>query len=639
MVTCAHPSQVQQQPWNSNLPTLHHLIKTCKTQRDINQIHARLISTGLIKNPSLTSKITLNFCASIHPPLAQFARFLFLSQTHLHIFTWNALIKSFSHGDDPKQAVLLFQFMLCRGVRGDKFSFSLVLKACSRLGFIKEGMQIQGLIEKREFRPDVVLRNSLIGLYLKCGCVEFARLVFDKMPERDSVSWNAMIDGYSRMGMMGVAGDLFGKMPGWARNVASWNSMVRGFARSGDGIELAWGLFDEMPERDVVSWNCMIDGCVKCGKIEAAKYLFDRMPERDAVSWATMIDGYMKVGKIDEARFLFDRMPESKRDVVTWNAMLAGYVQSGECFEALVLFHDFVDRSDLVPDHATLVIALSAVAELGRIDEGTTIHQYIEINGLCLDGNLGVALIDMYSKCGSIKNALKVFENLEQKSIDHWNSMIGGLAIHGLGELALALYMEMEELSIEPDDITFIAVLNACGHAGLVKEGLICFEHMRRVHGLKPKLQHYGCLVDILGRAGQLEVAKKLIEEMPMPPNDVIWRSLLSACQNHGNFKMGVWVAEHLMKMDTINSSSYILLSNIYAGFGVWDNVSEIRCRMKERGVKKIPGCSWIELEGTVHEFFVGDFTHPQHREINSVLISLCKHLSHKPFIVTQLHE
>ncbi|KAK9143379.1 hypothetical protein Syun_012779 [Stephania yunnanensis] len=636
MVTCAHP-------WSSNLPTTTlHLIKTCKTQRDIDQIHARLISTGLIKNPSLAAKITLHLCGSNHPPLAQFARFLFFHQfisqsPHLHIFIWNALIKSFSHGDRPAQALLLFHFMLCRGVCADKFSLSLVLKASSRLGLLREGMQVHGLMEKVEFGSDVVLRNSLIGLYLKCGCLEFARLVFDKMPARDSVSWNAMIDGYSKMGMMGLAGDLFGKMPGWARNAVSWNSMVGGFARSRseDGLEVAWGLFDEMPERDVVSWNCMIDGCVKCGRIEAAKYLFDRMPERDAVTWASMIDGYMKFGKIGEARSLFDGMPETKRDVVTWNAMLAGYVQSGECFEALQLFHDFIYRSDLVPDHATLVIALSAVAELGRIDEGTSIHQYIERNGLHFDGNLGVALIDMYSKCGSIENALSVFENLEQKSVHHWNAMIGGLAIHGLGELALELFIEMEGLSIEPDDITFIAILNACGHAGLVKEGLICFELMRRVHGLKPKLQHYGCLVDILGRAGQLEVAKKLIEEMPMSPNDVVWRSLLSACQNHGNLKMGVWVAEHLMKMDTINSSSYILLSNIYAGFGVWDNVSRIRCRMKERGVKKIPGCSWIEVKGTVHEFFVGDFTHPQHREIHSVLISLCKHLSHKSFTVT----
>ncbi|OVA07659.1 Pentatricopeptide repeat [Macleaya cordata] len=417
-------------------------------------------------------------------------------------------------------------------------------------------------------------------------------------------------------------------MPREEKNLITWNSMISGYSKFEDGFDFAWGLFNKMPDRDLVSWNSMINGCVKCGKLEIARDLFDLMPERDFISWASMVDGYAKFGKTDKARTLFNKIPESERDIVTWNAMIDGYILNGRSKEALELFHELWTVSSLTPDRATLVIALSAVAELGFIDEGSLIHDYIEKNGLNLNGKLGVALIDMYSKCGSINNAMWVFGNLEKKNVDHWNSMINGLAIHGLGELALDLFMDMERLSVKPDDITFIGVLNACGHSGLVKEGLICFELMRRVYGLKPKLQHYGCMVDLLGRAGFLEEARNLIEVMPIEPNDVIWRTLLSSCMNHENFEMGVKVANYLIELDSTKSSSYVLLSNIYAGFGMWSDVSRVRMMMKERDIRKVPGCSWIELEGTVHEFVVGDKSHPQVREIYSVLDKLCTFIS-----------
>ncbi|KAA8520509.1 hypothetical protein F0562_014765 [Nyssa sinensis] len=390
--------------------------------------------------------------------------------------------------------------------------------------------------------------------------------MFDIMPKRDSVSFNSMIDGYVKFGMVNVARELFDFMPLEMRNLISWNSIICGYAQSVDGFKLAWDLFETMPARDLVSWNLMIGGCVNCGKMEVAHALFNQMPVRDVVSWANMIHGYAKLGSVNIARALFDEIPE--RDVVSCNAMMAGYVQHGHCMEALKLYHDMLSERKLYPDVATLLIALSAIAQLGHIDEGITIHRYIEENRFILGGRLGVALIDMYSKCGSIENALLVFEDIKEKSVDHWNAMIGGLAIHGLGELAFELFMEMEKLSVNPDDITFISVLNACGHAGLVKEGLLCFELMRRVHKLEPKLQHYGCMVDILGRAGHIKSARNFIEKMPIEPNDVIWRTLLSACKNYENFDIGEPVANHLIGLDSCNSSSYVLMSNMYAGFG-----------------------------------------------------------------------
>ncbi|GAB4844352.1 Pentatricopeptide repeat-containing protein At2g45350, chloroplastic [Ancistrocladus abbreviatus] len=625
MVVSACPNQ----PWNSTLPTLH-VLQHCKTFNDVKQIHARLITTGLIENISLTTKIVLRFCSSHHTPLVQFARFLFLSkhvvntqEPHLgdDPFVWNAVAKSFSHGhDDPKQAVLIFSAMLRHGVSVDKYSFSLVLKACSRIGLLKEGMQIHGLLKKLELESELYLENCLICLYLRCGCVASARLLFDRMCRKDSVSYNLMIDGYTKCGMVGLARLVFDSMPEEQKNLISWNSMINGYVGTEDGLNAAWKLFEKMPERDLVSWNRMIDGLVKCGRMEIACELFNQMPERDVIGWATMIDGYAKLGKVGVARNLFDQVVE--KDIVLCNAMMAGYVQNQHCTEALELFHNMIEVDKLLPDKVTLSIVLSAIAQLGRIDEGMSVHHFIEEYGLAVEGKLGVALIDMYSKCGSIDNAVKVFENLEEKNVDHWNAMIGGLAIHGLGEVAFELFMEMERLLLQPDDITFIGVLNACGHAGLVKEGQICFELMRRVHEVEPKLQHYGCMVDILGRAGYIEEARNFILEMPIEPNDVVWRTLLSHCRNYENFYVGQPVAEHLISLDNSHSGSYVLLSNICAGFGMWNDVNRIRTMMRRNDMRKIPGCSSVELEGVVHEFFVRDISHPQVGEIYFTLDS-----------------
>lgn len=511
--------------------------------------------------------------------------------------------------------------MLENGVCVDEFSFSLVLKACGRLGLVKEGLQIHGLLRKMGIGSDLYLQNGLVSWYWRCGSVEFARQMFDRMPKRDSVSYNSMIDGYVKCGMVGFARKLFDCMPVEERNLVTWNTMISGYAQTDkEGLELAWDLFETMPERDLVSWNTMINGCVKLGKLEDAHRLFNRMPKRDMVSWANLIDGYSKLGRINVARSLFDEMRE--RDVVACNAMMDGYVTTGYFMEALEIFRH-MQNGDMSPDVTTLLIVLSAIAQLGHIEKGMALHLYIQENGFSLSGKLGVALIDMYAKCGSIEKAMKVFEDMEERSVDHCNAMIGGFAIHGLGELAFCLLMEMERLSVKPDDITFIGVLNACGHAGLVKEGVMCFELMRRVHKVEPKMQHYGCIVDILGRAGHVEEARRFIEEMPIEPNDVVWRTLLSACKSHKKFNIGEPIAKNLIRQDSCNSSFYVLLSNMYAGLGMWDDVRKVRTMMRERNVNKLPGCSRIELEGVVHEFLVQDNSHPQVTEIYSMLNGL----------------
>ncbi|XP_059312904.1 pentatricopeptide repeat-containing protein At2g45350, chloroplastic [Lycium ferocissimum] len=616
------------QTWNLTHPTLTFSQK-CKTQVDIDQLHARLITTRLIKNPFLTTKLILNFSSSPYTPVIEFARFLFFSDNFCcskrnqeDPFLWNVIMKSFSHGNDPYKAFEVFCLMLKNGVFVDEYSLSIVLKACSKMGFVKHGMQVHGLLRKLGFGSDVFLQNCLISMYIRCGYVEYGHQVFDRMSMRDSISYNTMIDGYVKCGMLDVACCLFDFMPMEMRNLVSWNAMLTGYVKLDQGFDVVWDLFDKMPERDLVSWNLMLYCCVKSGNFEKGTAFFDMIPKKDVVSWAIMVDGYAKIGKIDIARRFFDEMPE--RDVVSCNAIMAGYVKNGHCLEALKVFRDMLRGSSLAPDSTTLLIALSAVAELGYIDDGIGLHCYIAENGFLVAGKLGVALIDMYAKCGNIDSAMGVFSEIKEKNVDHWNSMIGGLAIHGFGDLAFQLFMEMERLSLDIDDITFITVLNACGHSGLVKEGMICFEIMRRAHHMEPKLQHYGCMVDILSRAGYVEEAIKFVDEMPICPNDVVWRTLLSSCRNQENVHIGDPMDKHLVGLNSHNSSSYVLLSNVFAQFGKWDYVRRVRTIMKERDLKKIVGSSRIELQGIVHEFSVGDKSHDQVEEIYSTLQMVC---------------
>lgn len=624
MVVCVNSHQ----PWSSITQT-HIMFHKCKTIEDVNQMHGRMITTGLINNSSFTTKLILTFVSSPYEPLVEFARFVFFKH-HAHCnpkeqedpFLWNAIIRSYSHGSYPRGALEILCLMLELGVCLDEFSFSLVLKACSRVGLMKEGMQIHGLLCKLKIGSDVYLENCLIGCFLRFGCIQFARQLFDRMSCHDSISYNSMIDGYVKYGMVERASELFHDMPLKERNLITWNSMIGGYVRSKEKLSFAWNMFLKMPERDLVSWNTMIDGCVKLGNMEDAQILFNKMPKRDLVSWTTMVDGYVKLGNVNVARRLFDEMP--KRNTISCNTMMAGYVQNGYCNEALKLFHDMKMKTHTEPDETTLLIVLTAITQLGHVKVGAAIHRYLEDNNVkSLSGKLGVALIDMYSKCGSMGNAISVFENIDKKSVDHWNAVIGGLAIHGMGEMAIDFLFQMVKDSVKPDDITFIGVLTACGHAGLLKEGMICFELMQRVYKVEPKVQHYGCMVDILCRAGHVEAAKNLIDTMPIEPNDVIWRTLLSACQIHEIFSVRKPVAKRFIELNSFSPSSYVLLSNVYASVGMWDSVKMVRTEMKERNLKKIPGCSWIELDGAVHEFSVQDKSHPQVKEIYSMLSGL----------------
>lgn len=371
-------------------------------------------------------------------------------------------------------------------------------------------------------------------------------------------------------------------------------------------------------DKDLYVSTSLVDLYARGGDVLSAEKQFAAMPQRSLVSLTTMLTCYAKQGEVAAARVLFDDMEE--KDVVCWNVMIDGYAQHGLANEALVLFRRMLAEK-VEPNEVTAVAVLSACGQIGALESGRWIHSYIENRrNIKVNAQVGTALINMYSKCGSLKDARLVFDRVNDKDVVVWNSMIVGYAMHGFGKDALQLFNEMCRIRLKPSDITFIGLLSACAHAGLVNEGRRFFNTMKDEYAIEPKVEHYGCMVNLLSHAGQVEEAYKLVMDMKIEPDSVLWGTLLGACRLHGNIALGEKIAEYLICQNLANSGTYVLLSNIYAAIGNWDGVARVRTLMKEKGVQKEPGCSSIELSNKVHEFLAGDLRHPKSKEIYMML-------------------
>ncbi|KAI7995217.1 Pentatricopeptide repeat-containing protein [Camellia lanceoleosa] len=349
------------------------------------------------------------------------------------------------------------------------------------------------------------------------------------------------------------------------------------------------------------------------GSMLDARKLFDASPELDVVTWNSMLEGYSDNGDSESLHQVFDSMPY--RDVVSWNTMIGYYVQVGEFVEAIEMFRRMQEEGEQ-PDSVTLVSVLTAIAHLGALAQGKWVHAYIRKHGIELDENLGSALVNMYSKCGFLDGATEAFSETKRKSLDTWNAMIGGLAANSRSLEAIDLFSQLERFHIQPNATTFSCILNACSHGGLVEDGLAYFNKMKIVYGIEPDIAHYGCVVDLLGRAGLFDKLEEIMEFMPMKPDAIMWKALLGACKIHRNFKMGEKAGLQLIEIAPYDHASYVLLSNMYAMANKWDQVHKLRKTMLDKGIKKPPGCSSIEVAGIVHEFIVGDTNHYRKKEI-----------------------
>ncbi|KAK4802015.1 hypothetical protein SAY86_000218 [Trapa natans] len=385
-------------------------------------------------------------------------------------------------------------------------------------------------------------------------------------------------------------------------------------------IKLGWESYDFVQ-------NGLVHVYAICGDLDSAHALFNASEIKDVITWTALINGYSKLGQVDVARELFDEMPH--RNSVSWNAMINGYVQVGLCKEALELFNNMQATSGLLPSPAGIVGALNACSLLGALDQGRWIHAYVDKHQISLDQMLRSALIDMYAKCGCVEMALDVFERMPkaERDVFAFTSLISGLANHGEGEAAIKLFERMESEGVVPNEVTFICVLSACSRMGLVDRGLRIFGSMREVYKIEPQAQHYGCLVDLLGRAGMLREAKKVVEEMPMEPDSYALGALLNACRVHGEIELGRKMVEGLAHRKLDHGGVHVLLSNIYASASQWGDVVQVRRGMEENGVRKVPGCSSIEVNGAVFEFVVGDRSYMSVDEIVLTLAGMDKHL------------
>ncbi|KAL2521286.1 Pentatricopeptide repeat-containing protein [Forsythia ovata] len=557
------------------------------------------------------------------------AEMVFSSMPQPDQCSWNLMISGFAQRELFDKSVEYFVKMHGEDFVLNEYSYGSGLSACAGLRDLVMGTQIHASVVKSRYFSDVYMGSALIDMYAKCGNVASARKVFDWMSERNVVSWNSMITCYEQNGPAGEALEIFVKMMDCEvepdeMTLASVVSACATLCMVKEGREIHARVvkFDRFRD-DLVICNALVDMYAKCNRINEARWIFDRMPTRNVVSETSMVSGYAKVASVISARAMFTKMME--RNVVSWNALIAGYTQNGDNEEALGLFL-LLKRESVWPTHYTFGNLLNACANLADLKLGRQAHTHVLKHGFRFqygpepDVFVGNSLIDMYMKCGSVEDGSWVFRHMVERDRVSWNATIVGYAQNGHGTEALQLFKEMLASGEKPDHVTMIGVLCACSHAGLVEEGRQYFDLMTKTYGLKPLKDHYTCMVDLLGRAGCLSEAKNLIESMPMPPDGVVWGSLLAACKVHHNIELGKFVAEKLLAIDPENSGPYVLLSNMYAELGRWRDVIKVRKLMKQRGVIKQPGCSWIEIGSQLHVFLVKDKRHSQKREIYLLL-------------------
>lgn len=528
------------------------------------------------------------------------------------------------------------------------------IKKCST---INELDVIYASMIKTNAIQDCFLVNQFISASLSFNCVDYPVLVFTQMENPNVFVYNAMIRGFVRCGhpfralqcyvhlleskvlstsytfssLVKACTSMCALELGQMIHCHIWKNGLEShvfvqtalidFYSNLERLSEARKVFDEMRERDTYAWTTMVSALARAGDMDLARKLFEAMPESNTATWNTMIDGYARLGNVESAEFLFNQMPT--RDIISWTSMITCYSQNRQYQEALMIYSD-MRLSGIIPDEVTMSTVISACAHVGALEVGKEIHHFVMSQSLNLDVYIGSALVDMYAKCGSLDWSLLVFFKLKDTNLYCWNAVIEGLAVHGYAEKALRMFVIMEREKIMPNGVTFISILSACTHAGLIVEGRSRFLSMTRDYGIHPKVEHYGCMVDMLSKAGLLDEALEMIKSMEFEPNSIIWGALLNGCKLHGNLDIAKDAVRQLMTLEPKNSGHYNLLVSMYAEEKHWMEVAYVRAMMKEQGVeKKYPGSSWIELDGRIHQFSASADSHPDSDEIYFIVTEL----------------
>ncbi|XP_044467715.1 pentatricopeptide repeat-containing protein At1g25360 [Mangifera indica] len=628
----------------------------CKSSKlsDARQLFDEIPQQDIVSRTTLISAYSssgnLNMCGEI------------FSKTPLNLrdtVFYNAMITAYSHNNDGPAAIKLFRDMMRDDFRPDNFTFTSILSALALIADEEyECMQMHSAVVKSGTGLFTSVLNALVSVYVKCASSPFvssvalmsmARKVFDEMPERDELSWTTMITGYVKNDKLDAAREF---LDGMSEKVGiAWNAMISGYVHQEyyqEALEMFRKMLSLGIQLDEFTYTSVISACAnarllrfgkevhayllkmevkptpefllpvnnalvtlywKCGEVDKARDIFNQMPVKDLVSWNGILSAYMSVGHIDKAKSFFGEMKE--RNLLSWTVMISGLAQNGLGEDGLKLFSQMRLEGYEPCDYA-FAGAITSSAVLGALENGRQLHAQLVRFGYESSLSAGNALITMYARCGLVEAANCVFRTMPFVDSVSWNAMIAALGQHGHGVQAVEFYEKMLKEGILPDRITFLTILSACSHAGLVKEGCHFFNSMYSLYSITPGEDHYARYIDLLCRAGNFSEAKGVIKTMPFKPGAPIWEALLAGCRIHGNMNLGIQAAEQLFELMPQHDGTYVLLSNMYATLQKWDDVAKVRKLMRDRGIKKEPACSWIEVENNVHVFLVDDTVHPE---------------------------
>lgn len=681
----------------NQLPTIIHNFLSLLRESSKNLIWVKSTHAQIITNSLSTDQFVATKLVKAYSDLRSLeaARYVFDQFFQPKVLLCNAMLCGYLQSGRYRETLELFGLMRSRNLEVDSCSCTFALKACASSLDYEMGMEIISSAVEKGMEKNRFVGSSMISFLVKFGKIGEAQRVFDGMPNKDVVCWNSIIGGYVQAGCFDVAFQLFFDMHGsgikpspitmtsliqacggigdlklgkcmhgcvlglgMGNDILVLTSFVDMYSKMGD-IESAHWVFYRMPTRNLVSWNAMISGCVRNGLVGESFDLFHRLVrssggfdlttivsllqgcsqtaslatgkilhgcairsfESNLILSTAIVDLYSKCGSLKQATFVFNRMKD--RNVITWTAMLVGLAQNGHAEDALRLFAQMQEEG-IAANSVTFVSLVHSCAHLGSLKRGRSIHGHLFRLGFAFDIVNMTALVDMYAKCGKINLAERIFSHGSiSKDVVLWNSMITGYGMHGHGYQAVGVYHKMIEEGLKPNQTTFLSLLSACSHSSLVEQGISLFNSMERDHNIRPIEKHYACLVDLLSRAGRFEEAQALIEKMPFQPGTAVLEALLSGCRTHKNINLGIQTSDKLLALDAMNPGIYIMLSNIYAEARRWDKVDYIRGLMRNRGLKKTPGYSLVETGNWVHTFFAGDNSHPNWEEIYHFLESL----------------
>lgn len=593
--------------------------------------------------------------------------------------SWTALIVGYNQKGRFEVALWMFLEMMKHRVVPTDYTFTNILASCAAIEALDVGRKVHSFVVKLGLSGFVSVANSLLNMYAKSGDVGTAVTVFDRIKLKNVSTWNAIISLHMQRGQVEHALAQFEEMK--ERDVISWNSMIAGYNQCGFDAK-ALKLFSEMlkesklkPDRYTLAsalsacanleeleigkqihayitrtefdtsgavGNALIYMYSKCGGVEIAKKMLQACGAStlNIIAFTALLDGYIKLGDINPARQIFDSLDE--RDVVAWTAMIVGYAQNGRNNDAMELFRSMLKEGPM-PNNYTLAAMLSISSNLASLNHGRQIHATALKLGEASSVSVSNALTNMYAKAGNINCARKAFILIQQRRDSvSWTSMIIGLAQHGLGEEALQLFEDMLSSDIKPDHITYVGVLSACTHMGLVDKGRNYFRKMKYVHGIEPTSSHCACMIDLFGRAGLLGEAQDFIESMEIEPDVIAWGSLLASCKVHKNLELAAIAAERMLSIEPDNSGAYSALANVYSACGKWEEAAKIRKSMKDRQVKKEQGISWLQIKTEVHVFGADDALHPQRDAIYQMMAKIweeIKRIGFVPDTASVLHD